>query len=268
MRTYSLMYDKWHKPAIFATVKEDPVAISAVYSALANEQSPSHSFWQWWSECQSATRYIGDQVPLSDCVSFPQAAALQAWLHIMGPIFQECSTPHGSPRAARPPACLPYYRLLHMGSSSTFGLLLLGLSMGCSSFRPHPLLHCGLLHGCMWRSASCGISVLQGDSLLHYGPLLGCKELLLCAWSTCCPPAALTLVAAGLFLSFSCSPFLNLSTPSIAHGSSLAVVGPCWSSWSWLWSDVGWWWALLTEANPAVPQLSKPCHVNPRQMYN
>lgn len=34
--------------------------------------------------------------------------------------------------------------------------LLQGLSMGCASFRLHSLLCCGLLHGCMWRSALYG----------------------------------------------------------------------------------------------------------------
>lgn len=39
--------------------------------------------------------------------------------------------------------------------------------------------------------------------------------------------------------------FLNLlsqSTPSITHASTLAAEGPFWSSWSWLWSDMGQCW--------------------------
>ena len=31
---------------------------------------------------------------------------------------------------------------------------------------------------------------LQGDSLLHHGPLLGCRELLLCAWNSPCSSSA------------------------------------------------------------------------------
>jgi len=60
-----------------------------------------------------------------------------------------------------------------------------------------------------------------GDSLLLCGPLLGCRELLLCAWSTPCFLSALTSVPAKLLLSHSHSslpaavaqqffPFLNL----------------------------------------------------------
>jgi len=41
------------------------------------------------------------------------------------------------------------------------------------------------------------------------GLSLGCRELLLCAWSTSCPLSLLTLVAAGLFLSH-LTPFLQL----------------------------------------------------------
>jgi len=39
-------------------------------------------------------------------------------------------------------------------------------------------LHCGLLHGCMWRCAPCSYHGLQGDSLLLHGPLLGCREFM------------------------------------------------------------------------------------------
>ena len=42
--------------------------------------------------------------------------------------------------------------------------------MGCASFRPHPLLHHRLLHGCTWRSAPHGAHWLQGYSLLHHRP--------------------------------------------------------------------------------------------------
>ena len=42
---------------------------------------------------------------------------------------------------------------------------------------------------------------LSEDSLLHHGSLLGCRGLLLSAWSTSCPQPALTILAAGLLLS-------------------------------------------------------------------
>ena len=51
------------------------------------------------------------------------------------------------------------------------------------SSRLHPLLQHWLLHGCTWTSALYGAYGLQGDSLLHHGRLLGCRELLLRAWS-------------------------------------------------------------------------------------
>ena len=99
--------------------------------------------------------------------------------------------PHGSPSAAAPPALLPHHRLLPTGCRFSQQLLLLG---------PHPRLHRGLLHVCTWRSAPCGTCELREDALLLHGPLLCCRELLLC---TSCPPPALTLVAAGLLLSLS-----------------------------------------------------------------
>lgn len=38
------------------------------------------------------------------------------------------------------------------------------------------------------------------------------------------------------------------AAPSIIHSSALAAAIRFWSSWSWLWSDVGQFWVLLTEA--------------------
>lgn len=68
-----------------------------------------------------------------------------------------------------------------------------------------------------------------------------------------------SLVPAGLLLSVSYSPLpaavaqffpsltlLSQSTPGVAHGSVVVAAGPCWSSWSWLWSDTGQCWALHT----------------------
>ena len=108
--------------------------------------------------------------PAQLCTTGP---TLWALLH-MGPHGQQlpqpsCRTVDCSSQAATPAWAAP-----------------VAVSMGCATFRPHPLLHCGLLRGCMWRSAPCCAHGLQGDDLLLHGPLLGCWELLLCAWRTSC----------------------------------------------------------------------------------
>jgi len=48
------------------------------------------------------------------------------------------------------------------------------------------------------------------SSLLHHGPLIGCRELH--AWSNSCPPSALTFVSAGPFLIF-----FSLLSPLVAE---------------------------------------------------
>lgn len=75
-------------------------------------------------------------------------------------------------------------------------LLLQSLSMGYAFFKPHPLLPRGLFCGCMWKSALSGVCGLQEDGLLHDGPLLGCRELLLQPGA----PPAVTLEAEGTIL--------------------------------------------------------------------
>jgi len=132
--------------------------------------------------------------------------------------------------------------------------------VGCTSFRPCPLLPTGLLHCCMGRSAPRRISGLQEDGLLLHGPLLGCRELLLHAWSTCCP-CALTLVPAGLLLSF-CSlhsprcccaavfPFLNLLSQRCSQYHSLSQLLQWWVPFGAFWNNClhpTWdsFWALL-----------------------
>lgn len=104
-----------------------------------------------------------------------------------------CPTTGCSPQPAAPAQALP----------------LQVLSMGCTYFRSYALLHHGLFQGCMWRSAPYGAHALQGNSLLHCGPLLSRWELLH-AWSTSCLPSALTLVAAGLFLPHFLTPLSQL----------------------------------------------------------
>jgi len=95
---------------------------------------------------------------------------------------------------------------------------------------------CWLLLSCTWRSAPHGTHGLQRDSLLLHGPLLNCREYLLWGLEHLLPSLALTLAAAGLFLShFSLPatvtqqffPFFNLLCQSM------------------LWSDVGQCWSLL-----------------------
>lgn len=139
-----------------------------------------------------------------------------------------------------------------MGNGGCSQLITLNLhssSTGCASTRPHSPLPRGLLRGCIWRSAPWDTCGLQGDSLLFHRPLLGCRELLLCAWSTSCPPATLTSVsacrAASLTISRSSLPaavtqqfFPSLNLPSQRHkrqvpfgsdrtGSDLMWAHPC-----------------------------------------
>lgn len=126
----------------------------------------------------------------------------------MGPTLQVCLAPHGSPQTAALAQTLPIWCL----------------SMGCTSFRSHPQLHCRLLHGCTWRS------------------------LVWCPWvsGTCCsvpgaPPALLLpFMSAELFLShfsvlppsccavYFCHSFLNVISgppPASLMGSALVNSG-------------------------------------------
>lgn len=94
------------------------------------------------------------------------------WLCTQGPSLRRCSTQVPIVSSSLTMAPSPHHGLLFTSCSSSTGLLW-GISTGCSSFRPHPLLHDGLLHGCMRRSAPCGTHGLQRDSLHHHSPLLG-----------------------------------------------------------------------------------------------
>ena len=103
-------------------------------------------------------------------------------------------------------------------------------------------------------------------------------ELVLRAWSTSCPPAALTLGAAGLVLTplsqllshSSFFPFLQSAFPeahpvslpgsALASGRSLLEPSGAGSDLTW-----GSFWALLPEATPAAPPQPNPSHVNPIQ---
>ena len=68
-----------------------------------------------------------------------------------------------------PPTLLPHFRPLSMAAAPAWGCSWRS-SMAMASSRPHPLLHCGLLHGC-------------NEDLLCVAPT-GCRKLLLCAWRT------------------------------------------------------------------------------------
>jgi len=89
------------------------------------------------------------------------------------------------------------------------------LSMGCSS---GPGCSCRILPGvhpsCLIHCCTVGSSIAargdllhavyvgcRGDSLLLHGPLLGCRQLLLCTWNTSCPLPARALMSGGLLLS-------------------------------------------------------------------
>ena len=116
---------------------------------------------------------------------------------------------HGFPWITAPPVLLANYGLLSAGCSSIPGPAPVGALCEPLLLQPHPLLPHGFLHDCMWRFALHDAHGLQGYSLLHCGPLLSFRELLLHLWTTSCPPSALTLMAAGLFLSH-----FSLSSPS------------------------------------------------------
>lgn len=141
--------------------------------------------------------------PIRLCIMVP---ILQVSYSAHVPMGGSSSSPHAPPWAA-------LHRLeLHLCCSCW------EMFMGCVSFRTSSTAVCRIQCGCLWRSALRGAHGLHGDVLLCCGPLLGCRELLLYAWSTSCPPGALTTEPAGLLLScFSilsascCSVFLNLS---------------------------------------------------------
>lgn len=124
-----------------------------------------------------------------------------------------------------------------------------------------------------------GARGLQGDSLLHHGPCVGFRKLLLCTWSTSCPPLHWSggCRAASVFLVYpSLTPLTQQQLRGGFHPSLNAL-----SQWShqseclvWLW-PVGpiWSWLELALANmrAAISShsdqicsllLPKPCHVN------
>ena len=144
-----------------------------------------------------------------------------------GPSFRTALLQHRSTWLTTPSALLPW-TLLH----------------GCSSF-PGPAL-VGALHGlqppsgyicCCTMCSSMATSAVghRGNSRVHCTSLLGCRKILRCTWSASCPPPALTLRVAGLFLShfslfslsYCCavlffSPFLNLLSHRHSQHHSLA----------------------------------------------
>lgn len=136
------------------------------------------------------------------------------------------------------------------------------------------LLPCGLLRGSMGKSALWGACGLQVDSLLLHGPLLGCRELLLCTWNTSCPLPALALMSAGLLLShyshLSPSLFFALfkvcyqrDAISVAEGLSSVILLLFWSCLNLLCPTQGSSMSLFFRDHPWTPHLylPKPCCV-------
>lgn len=175
-----------------------------------------------------------------------------AWLCTVGPILQEWTAAaqvHVGSSSPSPPLQTPLYGLQLQPDTAPAGAVH-GLyflhTIYCDTEGSSMAAH-GNLHGAHG---------LQVDNLFLHGPLLCRKELLLSVWSASCPPSELTLVAAGWFLScFLTHSSFSLSqiccargTRSVAHCSALSVASPLGSSWSWLWSDMGYCWTLLTEA--------------------
>ena len=181
---------------------------------------------------------------LATWYSSPSIAPTQ--LRIMWPTLQALL--HVSLQAAAPPALLYHHRLLSTGCSSCAPRAAPVVSLhGLWLLHATATVALWLVRGCTWRSAPPGTYWLQ-DHLLCHGPLLGCRELLLCTWCSACPSSMLPLISVELFLlnfhvplsqllfHSSCFLFLNLLSRSITNiicGSALLRgAGPCWSSWS------------------------------------
>jgi len=168
------------------------------------------------------------------------------WFHASGPIHQEQTVLAQVPKCGSslcPPAPprAPLQRAADLAQGCSC-MALRGLQPPLGHI--HCCMHHGLLYGCTWRSALRCACRLQGDSLLHRGPLLACRKLLLHAWNTSYLTSALTLRAARLllsyfslfFLSCCCTPVLfslKSALPEVhwvlLMGSALAVVGLFWS---------------------------------------
>jgi len=124
-----------------------------------------------------------------------------------------------------------------MGSRSVAQLRLLKASSAAALWAA-----CGdLLHlvpvGC--RKTACSAMGLSWAAVSSCsGP--GAPPALLLHWLHCFSHISYCFLPTAVVQQF--FPFWNLhsqSTPGIAHGSALAGTGPIWSSWTWLWSDVG-----------------------------
>jgi len=125
------------------------------------------------------------------------------------------------------PSIAPYHRAIPQA-------LFQHSSMGSSSHRPPPALRAASQLHVEMSSRWCPWAA--GDSLLHHGPLLGCKELLLHAWSTSCTHLGVCRAASLTFLTLffqlllqSTFPFLKSALsethPSITHKPTPASSG-------------------------------------------
>lgn len=148
------------------------------------------------------------------CMGFPQASDLQVLLQ------------HGTPMDNSPPRAAAPVQVI----------LLLGFSMGCTSFRPHPLLHCGLVHGCMQRCTLCGVPCTAEVFLLQH-----LERLLLLLFSDLAKVSYYVLHCSPIaILCISFSTFLNMLSQTYNLHYSLAYVMPTpfWVVWNLLCSHL------------------------------
>lgn len=188
------------------------------------------------------------------------------------PHFRHCSStaPLGSssPRPPAPPRAP--LRRLQLQPRSAY----VGVSMGCTPLRPHPLLHCGVLHGCSWRSAPYCAHGLQGAA----------RSTTDLSWASesslpGTPPSVTLRATQGCFslshfslLSPSCCctavlPFLNLLT--LTHSALLTA--QLWQQWvpseqRELFCSAMGSAGLCSQSSSVVLSLTKSCHVTQCQV--
>jgi len=173
--------------------------------------------------------------------SSPGTAPL--WLCITGPTLQ--ALPHTGPMGSSSPSPLVLLQAPLHGLQLWPGVLLWGLSMGCTSFRTHPLL----LHGCKWRSLHVALMGAGGqpDTLWASPGLQGasalCLEYLL-------PSSALTLMTSVLFLSTFSHSFLSAVVAQQMFPFLNLLSERCSQHCSWLRSGQ---WHIPFGATAALP---------------
>jgi len=176
-------------------------------------------------------------------------------VHNMGPILHLQSvlviTDCSSPRPSAPWAC-----------NSSLGSDPVDSLWAVASFRSHPSSTLGSSMVRTWISAlpyvpwaAVGQSALPWDSI-------GCRALLLRAWSPSWPPSTLTLVLLSHFSFLSPSYCSHRGTIRIADWlSSVSGEYLLEPSRTGFYLIQGHFWALPTEASPLLP---KPCRISPK----